>query len=380
MSINQMNVKLAGKPLATMSIGTMRWNGKDDVSKIIHECVKNGVLYLDTSPAYCYSSEEENSECWVGDAIKDIRNKVILSAKCSPGNGGMEIGEFDISKGFSAQTADMFRQNLEQSLRRLNVDRLDCYQMWTISNDLVYESAFVKGGWLEGAMKAKEEGLFQHFGITGHPDVKLMKRWVDEGIFEIMTVPFHIMNISRLEAIDYANSKGIKVIAMNPLSGGMFGGNVELSLKGTNFENATEMSLKFVEAMGMSALCGVSTLEQAKDDIKYLSKPKWSREKAMEVYGAFSNIFSGYENTCTGCGYCKPCPANLNFPDMLKMANYYKILRFSNAKDQLITMSKWWGDSFKLERCEKCGLCESRCPNGLPVMKLIDETLEIIRG
>jgi len=302
-----------------------------------------------------------------------------------PGNGGTEIGEFIMANGFSIQTADQFRKTLEQSLRRLGVDKLDCYQMWTVSNDLVYDSAFVKGGWLEGAMKAKEEGLFQHFGITGHPENAMIKRWADDGIFEMMTIPFHIMNISRLEGIEYAQSKGMHVIAMNPLNGGMFGGDVELTipaLAGSDiaFDNATEMSLKFVEAFGVSALCGLTTLEQANSDIKYLSKPKWTRAQAMQVYEAFGSVFQGTEKTCTQCGYCKPCPVDLCFPDMFKMKDYYEVLHFDNAKGQLQTMSKWWGDGFKLERCEKCGVCETRCPNQLPIMKMIDDTLEIINS
>ena len=385
MAINQLNRDLAGKSLATMTIGCMRWNGPENVSEIVHECVDNGALYLDTSPAYCYKNDEENSEVWVGNAIKGIRDKVILSAKCSPGNGGTGIGDWELEKGFSNQTADQVRQTIEQSLRRMNVDYLDCYQMWSISNDLVYESAFKKGGWLEGTMKAKEEGLFKHFGITGHPESSLMKRWVDDGLFEIMTVPFHIMNTSRMEGIDYALSKGVIVHAMNPLNGGMLGENVQLEMKGLSeigvkFDNATEMGLKFVEAFGMTALCGVSTLEQAKSDIKYLSTPEWTREQALKVSDLFNNIFSNFDNTCTQCGYCQPCPEGINFPEMLKLKNYYKILNLESAKGKLQEASNWWGEPFKLEKCVKCGICETRCPNKLNIIEQIEETLEIIRG
>jgi len=385
MAINNTGKSLAGKSLSTMTIGCMRWSGPENVGDIIQECVNHGALYLDTSPMYCYNSETENSETWVGRGIKGIRDKVILSAKCSPGNGGMGIDEWDPLRGFSNQTADQVRSTIDQSLTRLGVDYFDCYQLWTVSNELVYESAFKKGGWLEGVMKAKDEGLFKHLGITGHPESPMIKRWADEGIFEIMTVPFHIMNTSRLEGIEYALAKGIIVNAMNPLNAGMLGNNTELEIPGLDkiglsLENATELALKFVEAFGMTALCGVSTLEQAKSDIKYLSKPKWTREQALQVSDLFNNLFSGFENACTQCGYCKPCPVELDFPEMFKMKNFYKILKMDSAKQQLITMSKWYGDGYKLERCEKCGICETRCPNGLNVMEQIDETLEIIRG
>jgi len=170
--MNYLKTEIAGKPLATMSIGCMRWEGREQAAQAICECVANDVLYLDTSPMYCFRTEEENSERWVGHAIKEnkLRDKVILSTKCSPGNGGNGIGEFNQANGFSIQTADQFRSTFEQSLNRLQTDKLDCYQMWTVSTDEVYESAFKKCGWLEGAMKAKDEGLFKHLESPDTPN------------------------------------------------------------------------------------------------------------------------------------------------------------------------------------------------------------------
>ncbi|MEI6603179.1 MAG: aldo/keto reductase [Clostridia bacterium] len=100
MAINQMNVTLAGKPLATMSVGCMRWDGPEHVTEIVHTCVEHGALYLDTSPMYCFRSEEENSERWVGEAIKGIREKVILSAKCCQGTAARRLVNLLWQTGF----------------------------------------------------------------------------------------------------------------------------------------------------------------------------------------------------------------------------------------------------------------------------------------
>ena len=159
-----------GKKLGSMSVGCMRFDGRKQAGELIPYCAENGAIFLDTSPMYSYQSETENNETWVGAAIKGIRDKVILSAKCSPGNGGDGIGSFNKKHGFSVQTADQVRSVIEQSLKRLEVDKFDVYQLWTVSDEPVYKSAFKKGGWLEGVMKAKEEGLVEHICCTTHCD------------------------------------------------------------------------------------------------------------------------------------------------------------------------------------------------------------------
>jgi len=136
------------KKLGLLSIGCMRFGGREHARELIPYCAENGAVFLDTSPMYSFKSEQENNETWVGGGIKGIRDKVILSAKCSPGNGGDGIGDFNKAHGFSVQTADQVRSVIEQSLKRLEVDCFDVYQLWTCSDMPVYKSAFKKGGWM----------------------------------------------------------------------------------------------------------------------------------------------------------------------------------------------------------------------------------------
>ena len=237
---------------------------------------------------------------------------------------------------------------------------------------------------MDGVMKAKDEGLFKHLGITGHPNVALMNRWIDDDLFDVMTVPFNAFDISRLESIERAVAKGIAVIAMNPLAGGMLGGNSEvfeeLFVKlDAGVKTPTEFSLKFVEAFGTSALAGFTDAAQVKMDADILSTPKWSREKAMEIREAIMTALGDTSEFCTGCGYCKPCPQDINVPDVLRMRNYYRVLKLDSAKEGLQGRHNW-DNGFKPENCTECGVCESRCPNQLPVTKLLKDARCIIEG
>ena len=374
---------LNGKKLASMSLGCMRFPSRQLAVEIVRKSVENDVTYLDTSPCYSYSSEEENCETWVGEAICGIRDKVILSAKCSTGNGGNKIGDLDHARGFSITTADQVRFQIEQSLRRLNTDFLDIYQLWAVHIPIFFDEAFKKGGWMEGVLKAKDEGLFKHIGITGHDTSQEIKRWVDTGLFDLITIPFNILDTSRLDGLLYAQEKDVMVVAMNPLSGGLLGTTSDIIKKEFTKDDITspaELAINYVTSFdGVSALVGVSSKEQLIDDVSIMNKPKFSQQKAYDLKNQLNDMLGKAENICTTCGYCMPCPQNINIPNLLRHRNQYLVFGFDNGLQMLRDSQISWGDEHKLNRCTKCGKCESKCSNGLPILKLFDEIRELIK-
>jgi predicted aldo/keto reductase-like oxidoreductase len=359
------------KPFGLLSVGCMRFDGREQAAELIPYCAQHGAVFLDTSPMYSYRSEKENNETWVGGAIKGIRDKVILSAKCSPGNGGDGIGEYNKTHGFSVTTADKVRAVIEQSLKRLEVDSFDVYQLWTVSNELVYKEAFKKGGWLEGVMKAKDEGLFKHLGITTHAGNDFIKMAVDEGIFETITAPFHIMDNSRLEGLQYAISKNIAPIAMNPLAGGTLANadrQTAAKLSDAAITSSVDLAIRYVNAFGISALAGMSNLEQAKLNIEVMQKPALTAEQASSLRERFLQMVDAEQFKCTSCGYCMPCPQEINIPEIFKLWNQVKVLGLAEASGKLREKDK----EHKISSCTKCGECEKKCPNQLDIIKMLD--------
>ena len=362
-----------GKPFGLMSVGCMRFGGRKQAEELIPYCAQNGAVFLDTSPMYCHRSERENTETWVGGAIKGIRDKVILSAKCSPGNGGGGIGAFNKSHGFSATTADQVRAMIEQSLKRLDVDSFDVYQLWTVDNMTVYKSAFKKGGWMEGVMRAKEEGLFKHMGMTTHSGSDFIKTMVDEGIFETVTAPFHIMDNSRLDGLLYAISKNVAAIAMNPLAGGMLAEadrQTAAKLSDGDISSSVDLALRYITSYGISALPGMSNLEQAKINIAAMQKPALTTERAETLRARFLQMIDAAQFKCTSCGYCMPCPEAINVPEIFRLWNRVKVLGISEASETLRQAAEKDGE-YKAANCTKCGECEKKCPNRLEIIKML---------
>ena len=136
-----------GEKISALGFGAMRLPMTPDgehvdeekAIPVIQRAYELGVTYFDTAPYYC----ENESEIVLGRAIKPWRDKILLSTKC------------DIDDADGAH----YRQRLETSLRKLDVEHIDFYRMWGI-NWKTYEGFIIApGGPLDEARKAKQVEL-----------------------------------------------------------------------------------------------------------------------------------------------------------------------------------------------------------------------------
>jgi uncharacterized protein len=126
-------------------IGTER-----EAIRIVHAAIDAGITFLDNAWEY----HDGKSEVRMGKAIKDRRDRVFLMTKVC-------------THGRDAKTA---MRQLEESLRRLQTDYLD---LWQIHECIYYndpERHFAKGGAVEALERAKQEGKVRYIGFTGHKD------------------------------------------------------------------------------------------------------------------------------------------------------------------------------------------------------------------
>jgi len=123
--------------------------------RIVHEGIDAGVNFLDNAWEY----HDGESERRMGRAIKDRRDSVFLMTKvCTHG-----------------RNANIAMRQLEQSLRRLQTDHLD---LWQIHECVYYNDPdrhFLRGGVVEALATAKRQGKVRYVGFTGHkdPDIHL---------------------------------------------------------------------------------------------------------------------------------------------------------------------------------------------------------------
>src|SRR4028119_1153661 len=100
----------------------------------------------------------------MGKALKGRRDKAFLMTKVC-------------THGRDAQTA---MQQLEESLRRLQTDHLDLWQIHEVVWDDDPERIFAPGGSAEAMLKAKEQGKVRYIGFTGHKHPDIHRRMLSQ--------------------------------------------------------------------------------------------------------------------------------------------------------------------------------------------------------
>jgi hypothetical protein len=125
-------------------------NREDDSIAIINRAIDLGVNYIDTAAAY--GGPEMWSQKYIGKVMKERRNEVFLTSKTH------------------RRTYDESMRLLEASLKLLNTDHLDLWQLHNVSQTGQLDQIFAKDGAIHALEQAKAEKTVRFIGITGHAD------------------------------------------------------------------------------------------------------------------------------------------------------------------------------------------------------------------
>jgi aryl-alcohol dehydrogenase-like predicted oxidoreductase len=172
--------------------------------RLVHGAVAAGITFYDN----CWEYWNGRAENWLGRGLKGRRHKVFLMTKvCTHGRG-----------------ADLAMKMLEQSLRRLQTDHLDLWQVHGVCFDNDPELAYAKGGVLEALDKAKKQGKTRFVGFTGHKDPAIHLDMIRRGYrFDTVQMPLNCLDASfrsfEMRVLPEANKRGIAVLGMKPMGG-----------------------------------------------------------------------------------------------------------------------------------------------------------------
>jgi predicted aldo/keto reductase-like oxidoreductase len=113
---------------------------------------------------------------------------------------------------------------LEESLRRLQTDHLDVWQIHGVGFDNDPELAYARGGVLEALDRAKKQGKTRFVGFTGHKDPDVHLDMIRRGYpFDTVQMPLNCLDATfrsfEKEVLPEANRRGIAVLGMKPMGG-----------------------------------------------------------------------------------------------------------------------------------------------------------------
>jgi uncharacterized protein len=172
--------------------------------EIVHRAMDGGVTFFDC----CWEYNRGKSEDWLGKGIKEQRDKVFLMTKvCTHG-----------------RDASLAMQMLEQSLRRLQTDHLDLWQIHGVGFANDPELFIRSGGAAEALAKAKKDGKVLYTGFTGHKDPDVHLAMLNTGFpFDAVQMPLNPFDANfhsfEQKVLPELNKRGIAPIGMKPIGG-----------------------------------------------------------------------------------------------------------------------------------------------------------------
>lgn len=303
--------------------------------ELLKEAYSQGINFIDTARGY------NESEKLIGNALNEIgRENFYLATKSMKRdyNGVLE--------------------ELETSLANLMVDTIDLFQFHNVKNLEELNIVMGKDGALKAIKEAKLKGKVKEIGITSHSP-ELLDKAIDTGEFSTIQCPYNAIENQAEELFKKAKENNIGVIVMKPLAGGAI--------------REAELAIRYiVNNPNISVVIpGMDSIQQVKENaniginIKELTKEE--NEKLFQEADSLGTEF------CRRCGYCLPCPEDIDIPSQFLMEAYYTRYDLKEwAKSRYDAMN------YKASHCIECGICETKCPYDLPIrnmMKNVAKTL-----
>jgi predicted aldo/keto reductase-like oxidoreductase len=353
-----------GLRVSALGFGTMRFqmdgdNVDEEVTiAALHRAMDLGLNYFDSAVGYCNSQ----SETLVGR-----REGLVISTK------------YPTWQPYTC-TADDCRRILEQSLSRLGIDFLDVYHMHSLDWSAA-QRVLAPGGALDGARKAKEEGLVKHLAFSFHDDPKRMIDIINAADdFESVTCQYNLLDRSNEESIAYAHEKGLGVVIMGPVGGGRLGFPSEQLMRMVpgGVKSTPEIALRFVLANPnvTVALSGMNSVAMVEENVATASREEpLSEEERGRVLEALAENRRLAELYCTGCGYCMPCPNGVNIPENFRLMNLHRVYGLTQvARQRYARFGPKDPNNLNAGACVECGTCEPKCPQKIPIIEQLKET------
>jgi predicted aldo/keto reductase-like oxidoreductase len=332
--------------------------------RMIRCAIDGGVNYVDT--AYVYHGGK--SEVILGKALKDgYREKVFIADK--------------LTLMFVKAPEDVTKL-LDEQLRRLDTTHIDMYLLHDV-RDKPWEN--VKALNVLGILEEKRaQGLIGNIGFSYHGETaEFFKEVIDAYNWDFCQIQLNYMDVAfqaGVEGLKYAASKGVPVVIMEPLKGGMLTDVLpesvrkywdSVDVKRSPADWAFRWVADFPEVL--TILSGMGNFAQVEENVRILSDADANAltEKERAIIGKVADTYNRLTPySCTACRYCMPCPVEINIPDMIGLRNEATI--FESADKISFAIRTFVRP--QPSACVACKQCEERCPQHLAIADIMAES------
>jgi predicted aldo/keto reductase-like oxidoreductase len=373
-----------GDKLSILGFGCMRLASKEDGSideeratKQVRYAIDQGVNYVDTAWPYHMGA----SEPFLGRALADgYREKVKLATK---------LPSWLIEK---REDMDKF---LNAQLEKLNTDHIDYYLVHALVGDL-WDNV-EKLGVADFLNKAKADGRIINAGFSFHGASEDFNRIVDAYDWDFCQIQYNFLdekNQAGKKGLEYAASKGLGVVIMEPLRGGNLTKNVPKAVKKIWDEAPTkrspaEWALRWVwnHPEVTVILSGMNEESHIEENLRIAEQayPNSLTEEELQLVKKVENKYRELMKVgCTSCQYCMPCPAGVNIP--LCFEHYNNLALVDNPEGEKFMYAARLGGAVALGEpefaslCVQCGQCLEKCPQHIDIPIVLESVVKELEG
>ncbi len=302
-----------------------RRNEKDSID-ILKMAYDNGIDFYDTARFYTDSEEK------MGKAFKNIREDIYIATKTA------------------METPEEFWKDLETSLKNLKTDYIDLYQFHNISFCPKKEDELYKA-----MLEAKNQGLVNHIGITTHK-YTIANEALESGLYETLQYPFsYLSGENEIKIVEKCKQLDVGFIAMKAMGGGLLKNSKASYAYINQFDNVLPI-------WGIQNICELEEFLTYDETTVLNDELKQIIENDKKELG---------DNFCRGCGYCMPCPEDINISLCARMSLW--IRRFPTEPYLTEEYQKIMNET---QNCLECYACVDNCPYELDIPKLLKENYD----
>lgn len=312
-----------------------------------------GVNYFDTAESYM----NKQSETYVGQALKDVRDKVIITTKHGY-RSGTPIKKSQII------------QRVEASLKRMQTDYIDIALAHGVSDLALFKNEEFRAAYDQ----MKKEGKIRFTGFSTHNAMHTLKQALTDDFTEAVLVMYNHLEGKAVEPlIERLQKKGIGIIAMKTFAGGKQGNLKSFVNKKVSYSQA---ALSWVMDNPSVNTC-IPTMSSYSHVEEYVGASGKSLDGSdLAVLSEYQRLT--YSDYCrVSCNECRSaCPENVAVGDVLRFAMY-----FEDYRNEKMAVDYYSGleDQQKPLGCSGCAApCESACPYGLTVKNKLMHAHEIL--
>ena len=368
-----------GNELSALGYGCLRFpqkNGKIDMDATreqIRLAIGRGVNYFDT--AYVYPG----SEAALGEILEaeGLRDRVKIATKLPH---------------YLIKSRAALERMFQEELKRLRTDHVEYYLMHMLCDLDTWEHLKKLGieEWIAGK---KASGQIGQIGFSYHGSSDMFCRLVDAYNWDFCQIQYNYLDEhsqAGRRGLHHAHAKGLPVIIMEPLRGGKLvnllprEAREAFAASGKGWTPA-QWGLRWLwdQKEVTVILSGMNSVDMVSENIDTACDARvgaFADAERAVIARAVAAINAAVKVGCTGCGYCQPCPKNVDIPGAFATYNRFHTENQKGARKEYLKCTLFRKNPTAAGNCVGCGKCERHCPQGIAIRKELENVQRDLEG